>query len=115
MCLRREQVLEPRQPRGLGQRAVVPRTGDPLARQHIYGDLNVRQELTQIAASEQVAFIDLMQKSAAWVTSVGGTTAQTYFVGTDKKHSNELGAHVFAEMVVSGIRETGLSLMSKLR
>jgi lysophospholipase L1-like esterase len=85
------------------------------AQQHIYGDLNVRQELTQIAASEQVKFIDLMQRSAAWVTSVGRTTAQTNFVGNDQTHSNELGAHVFAEMVVSGIRETGLPLAAKLR
>ncbi|MHA4867231.1 AbfB domain-containing protein [Duganella sp. PWIR1] len=94
---------------------MVRNNGVALASQHIYGDLNVRTELTNLSVSENVPLIDLMKISSEWVTSVGRTTAQTYFVGTDTTHSNELGAQVFAQMVEDEIARQNFDLAAFLR
>ena len=62
---------------------MVRNDGSPLAQQHIYGDLNVRSEFTALAASQNVAFIDVMAESAAWVARIGRTAARDYFVSGD--------------------------------
>jgi lysophospholipase L1-like esterase len=94
---------------------MVRNTGDDLGAQHVYGDLNVREVLTEIATNKTVPFIDLMALSDAWVGELGRSAAQAYFVGTDQTHSNEHGARVFAELVVKGIVEQDLELGSYLR
>jgi lysophospholipase L1-like esterase len=94
---------------------IARNNGDALAMQHIYGDLNVRSELSQIATSEQVPLLDLLSKTSAWAASVGRSTAQTFFVGSDATHTNELGAALFADFVVEGIRELDLPLKEFLR
>ncbi len=94
---------------------IVRNNGDALAAQHIYGNLNARSELLAIATAENVALIDLMLLTSEWVSEVGRTTAQTYFVGTDATHTNELGAAVFAKLVAQAIADSNLGLKSYLR
>ena len=94
---------------------MVRNDGNPLAQQHIYGDLNVRQELMSLATSQNVAFIDLMASSSAWVASIGRTAARDYFVTGDGTHSNERGAKIFADFVVAGIRSANVPIRSFLR
>lgn len=94
---------------------MVRNTGATLATQHIYGDLNVRTQLTGLAASEGAPLIDLMKLSSEWVAALGKTAAQAYFVGTDTTHSNEAGAQVFAQMIASEITRQNLGLAPYIR
>ncbi|WP_438011595.1 rhamnogalacturonan acetylesterase [Sorangium sp. So ce321] len=94
---------------------MVRNNGDPLERQHIYNDLNVRQVLLQIARDKGIPFIDLMTASAAWVDSIGRARARAFYVDGDATHSNEEGARVFAELVVEGIRAQVPELAARLR
>jgi lysophospholipase L1-like esterase len=94
---------------------IARNTGGTLDQQHIYGDLVVRNELSKIAQTEQVAYVDLTAKTFAWMQELGSTEAQTYFVLTDKTHTNELGADLFAQMVVEGLREENVALTTFLR
>ncbi|KYF81944.1 hypothetical protein BE20_25525 [Sorangium cellulosum] len=94
---------------------MVRNNGEPLERQHIYNDLNVRQVLLQIASDKGIPFIDLMAASAAWVDSIGRAQARAFYVDGDATHSNEDGARVFAELVVEGIRAKVPELAVRLR
>ncbi|BCD95958.1 GDSL-type esterase/lipase family protein [Marinagarivorans cellulosilyticus] len=94
---------------------MVRNTGSSLGSQHIYGGLNVRNELMRISNEHNVAFIDLMQLSSEWALSVGQSTAQTYFVDNDRTHSNELGADLFAKMIVDAIRQQNIALTDHLK
>lgn len=94
---------------------MVRNNGVALADQHIYGDLNVRNEMISLASSENIPLIDLMKISSEWVASVGRTTAQTYFVTTDVTHSNELGAQLFAQMIADEMRVQNIGLVGYMR
>ncbi|MDC0683024.1 GDSL-type esterase/lipase family protein [Sorangium atrum] len=94
---------------------MVRNNGEPLERQHIYGDLNVRQVLLQISRDKGIPFIDLMATSAEWVGSIGRAEARAFYVDGDATHSNEEGARVFAELVVEGIRAQVPELAARLR
>ncbi len=94
---------------------MVRNTGQPLAQQHIYGDLNVRSELLSLSMTESVTLIDLMLKSSEWATMLGQTAAQAYFVPGQTTHSNEAGAQVFAGFVIDGVRASGLPIVEFLR
>lgn len=94
---------------------MVRNNNDALNRQHIYGDLNVRNVLSELAASEAVPFIDLMKLSSIWVRQVGQSAAQAYFVDNDRTHSNERGAQLFAEMIVNEIDRQNIAIESYLR
>ena len=94
---------------------MVRNTNEALNRQHIYGDLNVRNVLNELSVSESVPLIDLMQLSSVWALQQGQSSTQTYFVGNDRTHSNELGAKVFAEMIVQEIRRKNIPIQSFLR
>ena len=94
---------------------MIRNNNSSLGQQHIYGNLNVRTVLGEISASENVPFIDLMQLSSEWASQLGQSAAQNYFVGNDRTHTNELGAALFAEMIVQEIRRQELTLQSYLR
>jgi lysophospholipase L1-like esterase len=96
---------------------MVRNTGAPLEDQHKYdGNLDVRAALMQISIDENVPFIDLMKMSADWVIAVGGqSAAQAYYTDSDKTHSNELGAKIFAGFVVDGVIAEVPDLASHLR
>jgi lysophospholipase L1-like esterase len=94
---------------------IIRNNGSALSAQHIYGDLNVRVELTQIAQSENVPLIDLMQLSDAWANELGRSAAQAYFVGSDSTHTNELGAAIFAGLVRDAIAASVPALAEYLR
>ncbi len=95
---------------------MVRNNGVPLEEQHIYGDLNIRRELTEISQSMKVPLIDLMQMSAHWIDELGGRkAANKYFVEGDMTHADEAGAAVFAEMIEEGIRDEVPDLAMYLR
>ena len=94
---------------------MIRNTGDPLSAQHIWGDLNIRNELTRVANAQNVPLIDLMKLSSDWVARIGRNPAQAYFVGTDRTHSNELGAELFTQMIVEEIRRQNMGVGEFLR
>lgn len=87
----------------------------PLAQQHIWPQLNVRQALLALADKEQIPLIDLMAVSQAWVDNLGQEAAQRYFVTGDRTHSNPWGARVFASMVMQALPDKAPSLLPNIR
>ncbi|NVK55768.1 MAG: hypothetical protein HWE26_09145 [Alteromonadaceae bacterium] len=71
-----------------------------LSKQHLWPQLDVRAALLAISQQQGIPFIDLMAYSHDWVTTLGQDAAQAYFVRNDRTHSNEAGAHVFAQMLL---------------
>jgi lysophospholipase L1-like esterase len=94
---------------------MIRNTGDPLSAQHVWGDLNIRNELIGIANARAVPLIDLMKLSSDWAASIGQSAAQAYFVGSDRTHSNESGAKLFAEMIVNDLRRQNIGIDDYLR
>lgn len=94
---------------------MIRNTGASLGAQHIYGDLNVRNELLTLASSESVPLVDLMQISSQWSQALGVASTQAYFVGNDKTHSNEFGAQLIAQMLAENIRKQNFALAGFLR
>ena len=94
---------------------MVRNTGSSLGSQHIYGGLNVRNELMAISNAQNVGFIDLMQLSSEWALSEGQSSAQTFFVDNDRTHSNEKGADLFAKMIVDEIKINNIGLSNFLK
>ena len=94
---------------------MIRNTGDPLSAQHVWGDLNIRNELIGVANARGVPLIDLMKLTSDWAASIGRSAAQAYFVGTDKTHSNESGAKLFAEMIVNEVRRQNIAIDDYLR
>ena len=94
---------------------MVRNNSDALYKQHIYGDLVVKDVLTHLAKLEQIPFIDLMSLTHGWAETLGQEDAQKYFVKTDKTHSNEQGAEIFAQMIVKEIVRQQIGLDEYLR
>ena len=94
---------------------MIRNTGDPLSGQHIWGDLNIRNELLRVSSAQNVPLIDLMKLSSEWAARLGRNPAQAYFVGTDRTHSNEMGAELFAKMIVDDIRRQDIGIDQYLR
>jgi lysophospholipase L1-like esterase len=94
---------------------MIRNTGDPLSAQHVWGDLNIRNELIGVANARGVPLIDLMKLSSEWAASIGRSAAQAYFVGSDRTHSNESGAKLFAEMIVNEVRRQNIGIDDYLR
>jgi lysophospholipase L1-like esterase len=94
---------------------MIRNTGDPLSAQHIWGDLNIRNELIGVANAQGVPLVDLMKLSSEWAAGIGQSAAQAYFVGNDRTHSNELGATLFAQMIVNEIRRQNVGIDVYLR
>ncbi|WP_207917011.1 GDSL-type esterase/lipase family protein [Micromonospora sp. KC723] len=89
---------------------------------HINGvGVNLPAEMRSLGSSLGVPVIDLTAKSEALVESMGPTnSAQLYLRQsvdgvTDNTHFSEYGAGRMADLVVEGIRERNLSLVSYLR
>ncbi|WP_221192089.1 CBM35 domain-containing protein [Microbulbifer rhizosphaerae] len=94
---------------------MIRNTGDPLSGQHVWGDLNIRNELIGVANAQNVPLIDLMELTSEWAGSIGRSAAQTYFVGSDRTHSNEMGAELFSQMIVDEIRRQNIGIIGYLR
>lgn len=94
---------------------MVRNTGDGLNNQHIWGDLNIRNELIGISKNQNVPLIDLMKLTSEWVNRIGQSTAQGYFVNNDRTHSNELGAELFAQMIVNEISRQNIGIVEYFR
>jgi lysophospholipase L1-like esterase len=94
---------------------MIRNTGQPLSAQHIWGDLNIRNELIGVANARAVPLIDLMKLSSEWALGIGQSAAQAYFVGSDRTHSNEMGANLFAQMIVNEIRRQNIGIDDYLR
>ncbi len=94
---------------------MIRNTGDPLSAQHIWGNLNIRNELIGVANAQRVPLIDLMKLSNDWAASIGQSAAQANFVGSDRTHSNEMGAALFAQMIVNEIRRQNMGIQVDLR
>jgi hypothetical protein len=94
---------------------MIRNTGDALSAQHVWGDLNIRNELIGVANARGVPLIDLMKLSSEWAASIGRSAAQAYFVGSDRTHSNESGAKLFAEMIVNEVRRQNIGIDDYLR
>jgi lysophospholipase L1-like esterase len=89
---------------------------------HVNGvGVNLPAEMRSLGSSLGVPVIDLTAKSEALVESMGPTnSAQLYLRQsvdgvTDNTHFSEYGAGRMADLVVQGIRERNLSLVSYLR
>jgi lysophospholipase L1-like esterase len=89
---------------------------------HINGvGVNLPAEMRSLGSSLNVPVIDLTAKSEALVESLGPTNSAQLFLRqsvdgvTDNTHFSEYGAGKMAELVVEGIRERNLSLVSYLR
>lgn len=94
---------------------MIRNTGGALSSQHVWGDLNIRNELIGVANARGVPLIDLMKLSHDWASGIGQSAAQAYFVGSDRTHSNESGAKLFAEMIVNEIRRQNIGIDDHLR
>ncbi|MGL6161667.1 carbohydrate-binding protein [Microbulbifer sp.] len=94
---------------------MIRNAGDPLSAQHIWGDLNIRNELIGVANVQNVPLIDLMKLSSEWAERIGRSAAQAYFVDNDRTHSNEVGADLFAQMIISEIRQQNIDISDYLR
>jgi lysophospholipase L1-like esterase len=94
---------------------MIRNTGGSLSSQHVWGDLNIRNELIGVANARAVPLIDLMRLSHEWAASIGQSAAQAYFVGTDRTHSNEMGANLFAQMIINEIRRQSIGIDDYLR
>lgn len=94
---------------------MIRNTGVVLSSQHIWGDLNIRAELINIAQSNDVPLVDLMKLSHDWASSIGQSAAQTYFVAGDKTHSNEKGARFFAQMIIDTLAQEDVKLLDYKR
>jgi lysophospholipase L1-like esterase len=94
---------------------MIRNTGGALSAQHVWGDLNIRNELIGVANARGVPLIDLMKLSHDWAAGIGQSAAQAYFVGSDRTHSNESGAKLFAEMIVNEVRRQNIGIDDYLR
>jgi lysophospholipase L1-like esterase len=94
---------------------MIRNTGGSLSSQHVWGDLNIRNELIGVANAQGVPLIDLMKLSHEWAAGIGQSAAQAYFVGTDRTHSNEMGASLFAQMIINEIRRQDIGIDDYLR
>ena len=94
---------------------MIRNTGGSLSSQHVWGDLNIRNELIGVANARGVPLIDLMRLSHEWAAGIGQSAAQAYFVGNDRTHSNESGAKLFAEMIVNEVRRQNIGIDDYLR
>ena len=94
---------------------MIRNTGGLLSSQHIWGDLNIRNELIGVATAQKVPLIDLMKLSSEWAARMGRNPAQTYFVDDDRTHSNEMGAELFAQMIVNDVRQQNIGIANYLR
>ncbi|MDC8829244.1 GDSL-type esterase/lipase family protein [Alteromonas gilva] len=81
-----------------------------LSKQHLWPQLDVRAALLAISQQQGIPYIDLMAHSHEWVTTLGQDAAQAYFVLNDRTHSNEAGAHVFAQMLIKAAMQQQLPL-----
>jgi lysophospholipase L1-like esterase len=78
-------------------------------------------QMRAVATSLNVPLIDLTAKSAALVTSLGPTASAALYLRasvdgvTDNTHFSQYGATQMAGLVVQGIRQQNLSLVSYLR
>lgn len=83
--------------------------------------VNLPAEMRTVATTLKVPLIDLTAKSAALVTSLGPTASAALYLRasvdgvTDNTHFSQYGATQMAGLVVQGIREQHLSLVSYLR
>ncbi len=89
---------------------------------HINGvGVNLPAEMRSLGSSHNVPVIDLTAKSEALVESMGPTNSAQLFLRqstdgvTDNTHFSEYGAGRMADLVVQGVRERNLSLVSYLR
>jgi lysophospholipase L1-like esterase len=89
---------------------------------HVNGvGVNLPAEMRNLGGSLNVPVIDLTAKSEALVESLGPTNSAQLFLResvdgtTDNTHFSEYGGARMAELVVQGIRERNLSLVSYLR
>ena len=89
---------------------MIRNQGINLAQQHQWPQLDVRLSLQKISQLQDTPLIDLMALSDAWVTELGQTAAQQFFVAKDRTHTNEAGAHIFASMLVEAIARQQLPL-----
>jgi lysophospholipase L1-like esterase len=94
---------------------MIRNTGDLLSSQHIWGDLNIRNELIRVANAQNVPLVDLMKLSSDWAARIGRNPAQAYFVANDRTHSNEIGAELFAEMIVNEILQQKIGIVDYIR
>lgn len=84
----------------------VKPAGNPVI-MYIAGDSTVADQDPQLNLPAQSRFTGWGQQ--------GQSATQAYFVGNDRTHSNELGAKVFAEMIVREIQRQNIPLRSHLR
>ena len=102
----------------------VPRSGNQLTSTalHVNGvGVDLPAQMRSLASSLNVPLIDLTAKSKALVESLGPTgSAQIYLRQAvdgvkDDTHFSEYGAGRMTDLVVQGIRERHLSLVTYLR
>jgi len=94
---------------------MIRNTGDPLSSQHVWGDLNIRNELIGVADAQNVPLIDLMKVTSEWAGGIGQSAAPAYFVDNDRTHSNEMGADLFSQMIIDEIRRQNIGVTDYLR
>ncbi|PZG01811.1 rhamnogalacturonan acetylesterase [Micromonospora deserti] len=89
---------------------------------HVNGvSVNLPAEMRRLGSSLNVPVIDLTAKSEALVESLGPANSAQLFLRqsvdgvTDNTHFSEYGAGKMADLVVQGIRERNLALVSYLR
>ena len=89
---------------------------------HVNGvGVDLPAEMRRLGSSLTVPVIDLTAKSEALVESLGPANSAQLFLRqsvdgvTDNTHFSEYGAERMAELVVEGVRERNLSLVSYLR
>lgn len=93
-------------------------TGQAVSRQHVNSTgANLPQIVAQVAAEQNVPFVDLTGRTTEWLTELGPTGWQAFHaLGTDVTHTNDAGAAVEAGFVRDLIVEANLMpLVSRLR
>ncbi|WP_462409504.1 rhamnogalacturonan acetylesterase [Neobacillus sp. Marseille-QA0830] len=92
----------------------------PVARLHLENGSFINdfpeycQAMKEIARNENVALIDLMEKSLKLFENIGYEEALAYFMvsvnGTDYTHFTKTGANQMARLVVEGVKELNLPI-----
>jgi len=92
--------------------------GQVVAPQHINGTgANLPEIVAQVAAEQNVPFLDLTARTSQWLTELGPGGWQAFHaLGTDVTHTNDAGAAVEAGFVRDLILQSNLMpLVSRLR
>ncbi|XEC95818.1 rhamnogalacturonan acetylesterase [Paenibacillus tarimensis] len=110
---------------GARRRQAVPLLITPVARLHYSENGEFMNDfpeycdaMKQVAAEEDTALIDLMDRSLQYYNAIGFDEARTFFMvsvnGTDHTHFTAKGADAVARIVSQAVKEAGLTISEEV-